>query len=446
MAFSIDQQTINDLDIFNKEEQRSIFGLFNRCATIGGAAVLEEMFRKPLSDEAAINRRASILRYFAAQAWAFPFKSAYFDEAERYLANRDERTRLSARQTSLAGKVAGIIAPAVAEKQMLHAVQEIVSLIRDVSAFISRFQLQESDPYQGEIASIRAILKLPAFRRMLAGKDKLPADALAGFDTVLRFRYRDEMRRLLLHLYEMDAYISAGKVAASQGFVFPRTRSGEALSLQLRGVFHPLVKNAVPNTVEMTASGNFIFLTGANMAGKSTFMKCLGTALYLAHIGFPVPAASMEFTVMDGMFTTINLPDNLGAGASHFYAEVLRVKKIVQEVNSGKRLFIIFDELFRGTNVKDAYDGTVAVAGGFARRKNSFFVISTHIIEAGAALKNTVPDMQFLFLPTFMNGTHPVYSYKLEAGITNDRHGMVIIQNEGILSLLAAGLRKKSVV
>jgi Mismatch repair ATPase (MutS family) len=63
------------------------------------------------------------------------------------------------------------------------------------------------------------------------------------------------------------------------------------------------------------------------MAGKSTFMKSVSIAMYLAHAGFPVAAQQMQFAVLDGAYTTINLPDNLGMGASHFYAEVLRLKK-----------------------------------------------------------------------------------------------------------------------
>src|SRR6185295_7447432 len=111
------------------------------------------------------------------------------------------------------------------------------------------------------------------------------------------------------------------------------------------------------------------------------------TAVYIAHMGFPVAAKSMEFSVFDGIYTTINLPDNLGIGASHFYAEVLRVKKMASELNSGKSLFIIFDELFRGTNVKDAHEATVAVTNAFAGNKTSMFIISSHIVEAGEALK-----------------------------------------------------------
>lgn len=193
----------------------------------------------------------------------------------------------------------------------------------------------------------------------------------------------------------------------------------------------------------MHTGQNLVFLTGANMAGKSTFLRALSTAVYIAHMGFPVAATQMEFSVLDGIYTTINLPDNLGIGASHFYAEVLRVKKMATALSSGKSLLVIFDELFRGTNVKDAHEATIAITSAFARKKNSLFIISSHIVEAGAALQQQ-PTISFRFLPTRMNGHTPEYTYKLEQGITDDRHGMIIIRNEGILDILKAGRKRNA--
>ncbi|MNL34894.1 DNA mismatch repair protein MutS [compost metagenome] len=157
-------------------------------------------------------------------------------------------------------------------------------------------------------------------------------------------------------------------------------------------------------------------------------------------MGFPIPAVSMEFSALDGLFTTINLPDDIGMGASHFYAEVLRAKKMAIEVKN-KRLFILFDELFRGTNVKDACEATIAFTTAFAAKRNSIFVISTHIIEAGEVLKETCSNVNFTYMPTIMNGNRPVYTYRLQQGITSDRHGMIIIKNEGILDILENGLK-----
>jgi len=95
----------------------------------------------------------------------------------------------------------------------------------------------------------------------------------------------------------------------------------------------------------------------------------------------------------------------------------------------------MFDELFKGTNVKDAYDGTLAVTEGFADYRACLFIVSTHIIEVGEALKKR-GNIQFAYMPTIMDGHRPRYTYRLQEGITEDRQGMLIIKNEGILGML----------
>ncbi|MGN6419638.1 MAG: MutS-related protein, partial [Pseudobacter sp.] len=265
---------------------------------------------------------------------------------------------------------------------------------------------------------------------------KLPFNKLADFDKLLRFKQRNNLQKLLAHIYQLDVYISVARVAVEKKFAFPVAKKKEEQMVVLEDFYHPALQNPVVNTLSITPQSNIIFLTGANMAGKSTFMKSLGVAMFLAHMGFPVPASRMEFSVRDGIFTTINLPDNLAQGASHFYAEVLRIKSVAAELSKDKYLFVIFDELFRGTNVKDAYEATVAITSGIARRKNCMFVVSTHIIEAGAVLREKCDNINFIYLPTLMEGNRPVYTHKLASGITSDRHGMVIIRNEGILDIL----------
>jgi DNA mismatch repair ATPase MutS len=206
--------------------------------------------------------------------------------------------------------------------------------------------------------------------------------------------------------------------------------------LRAAALRHPGIDRAVANPVSLHGESNMLFLTGANMAGKSTFMKSFGIAVYMAHLGFPVAAADMVFSVRDGIYSSINVPDNLSLGYSHFYAEVLRVKTVASAISAGKDLVVIFDELFKGTNVKDAYDATLAVTEALSGYRNCFFVISTHIIEVGEALRRQHDNLQFVYLPTVMEGMVPRYTYKMEEGITTDRHGMLIIENERILEII----------
>jgi len=469
MSFSVDKQTLDDLNIFNKKGRDSVFGLFNHTRTRGGAEIMEQMFRYPLSDAGAINQRLEVIRFFQSTAAAFPFKEEWFDLIEQYLANVDERSKLSHDENKLGRTFNSMIGADTAYRQIAKAVLAMIDFMNAFQQFADlagqsglagltdrHGHHQQDIPYLIEIDAIKAVLADPELQLLLkqAATEKHSYDTTAAYDQTLRFKKKGLLEKLLSYAYQLDVYIAVATVATKRQFVFPMAltenvenvknadnvesieSAGGNNRMKLEGAYHPLVEHAVGNDLVVTPESNIIFLTGANMAGKSTLMKSLGIVVFLAHMGFPVPAKSMEFPVMDGLFSTINLPDNLSMGYSHFYAEVLRVKKVAEQLAQSKKLFVIFDELFRGTNVKDAYEATVALTAAFAKKKNCIFVISTHIIEAGGELKSRCTNIQFTYLPTLMEGTKPVYTYKLKPGITEDRHGMIIISNEGIIDIL----------
>ena len=429
MTLKTDEQTIEDLQILGKRDGGGIYDIYNRSHTRGGEMLLEEMFRAPLSDAAAINRRSGIIESFARLHLSFPYSTSLFDMAEKYLIGNNSDARYEHRQAPLS------------EKETQHGVTAIIALIHLTKSFIEKEEVVGISDYASEREAIATLLADPAFEPVLkesAKESKLSYAAVTAYDGLLRVSQGSKVARLLQYIYHLDVYMSVAQTAAERKFIFARALDKGQCTLKVEGVYHPSLEAAVGNDVEMHSLRNVIFLTGANMAGKSTFLRALSTALYVAHIGFPVAARYMEFAVVDGIYTTINLPDNLGIGASHFYAEVLRVKKIATELSTGKSFFILFDELFRGTNVKDAYEATVAVIKGFAKKNNSLFIISSHIVEAGIALQQD-SHIGFLHLPTRMKGHVPEYTYRLEQGITDDRHGMIIIRNEGILETLEKG-------
>jgi len=440
MHFATDKQTLDDLNIFGKRGGDSICGLFSHTQTRGGTVLMEQLFREPLSRPDAIRKRIGLFRFFSESALSFPFKPEWFDAVEQWLANTDERTRLSQADGSLERRIKGLISTNTEESIIQKGISSLVEMVHACRDFVS-VVAADGSAYEEDRAAMAGLLSDAAFADVLqlSPRKKIGFEEMAGLDEQLRFRHRGIVRRLLERIYYLDLYLTVARVAVARKFSFPVVLDGGPNTVRLQGLRHPGLANAVPNSITITSDNNIVFLTGANMAGKSTFMKSLGIAMYLAHMGFPVAASAMEFFVLDGLFTTINLADNLGMGASHFYAEVLRVKKVAEELNRGRNLLVIFDELFRGTNVKDAYEATIAITGAFASKRNSIFVISTHIIEAGEVLRERYGNIGFVFLPTRMEGTRPVYTYQLERGITDDRHGMVIIRNEGILDILENG-------
>ena len=439
MAFKADKQTIDDLGIFGKIRENSVYGIFNKTMTSGGARVLEEMFLHPLSEVNKINERGMIIRYFQKSMIIFPFKSDLFDSIEFYLSNTDSRTRISAHEDNLERKLRNVIGTDTEYQLLYKGVLSVIEMVRTLNDFLEKLRSGDiHETYRPQTEAVIEILSNKVLLTCIKEKKskKLSFSQTASYDQDFRYNFRELIIKLLSFIYHLDVYVSVAGVSRERGYAFARALpSGDNL-FKIENLYHPLIKNPIANSININKKNNMVFLTGANMAGKSTFMKAFGISAYLAHMGFPVPASAMEFSVQNGLFTTINLPDNINMGYSHFYAEVIRVKKVAESIKKSHNLIVIFDELFRGTNVKDAYDATVAVTEAFAAKKNCIFIISTHIIEAGETLKDRCDNIFFVNLPTIMEGSKPTYTFKLAEGITSDRHGMVIINNEGILDIL----------
>ena len=165
--------------------------------------------------------------------------------------------------------------------------------------------------------------------------------------------------------------------------------------------------------------------------------------IYLAHLGFPVPAKKLKTSVFNGLFTTINLADNLNLGYSHFYSEVQRVKEILVKINTERNLFIIFDELFRGTNVKDAFDASLIIISALAKIRGNLFFISTHILEVAENLGQQDSILFNCFESELIDQT-PVYDFKLKEGVSKERIGMTILKRENIIGILDQIIEKQN--
>lgn len=438
MSFITDKQTLDDLNITGKFSKQSLFSLFNSTETRGGEKLLDKMFHQPLSDPAAINSRSHVFQYFHERKLLFPFNKPVFQEAEAFLGGGTGSSFLMVAGELLRKKILHISVKDEQYGLLEKGLLATIDMLNTLQDFLQKQDDGNGYPFTGQFEAVRSIFSDPRMKWLQEARNnqQLTLFQLARYDYLVRHVLREEMENILDFIYHLDVYIAVSNVARSRNFSYAQALPKEKNIFQSTALSHPALEKAVTNPLALQEDQNVLFLTGANMAGKSTFMKSLGIAVYLAHMGFPVAAKDMLFSVRDGLYTSINVPDNLNLGYSHFYAEVLRVKKVAEEVAKGNDLVVIFDELFKGTNVKDAYDATLAVTKEFSTYRNSFFVISTHIIEVGDSLKEDCDNLQFSYLPTIMEGSVPRYPYTLTAGITNDRHGMVIIENEKILEMI----------
>jgi len=435
MSFIADKQTLEDLNLLGKYRPHSIFGIFHQVKTHGGGRLLETMFNSPLTDAEAINKRAGVFQYFQRLRLKFPFSADTIGKVENYVSMGAGSNALATMAVVIQKKLLS----AFVRDEQYHLLYEgllaTVEALRRLADFLRQLEGPMDHPYQERIQDLKGFFADRRLTEMLR-EDKMSLLKVAKYDHLLKHTFRAEMEVILEVIYELDLYISVADVARARGLCYAAAYPKDHNIFRAAELRHPGLDNAVGNPMSLYRESNVVFLTGANMAGKSTFMKSFGIAVYLAHMGFPVAAREMEFSVRDGLYSSINVPDNLNLGYSHFYAEVLRVKTVAEEVSRGRRLIVIFDELFKGTNVKDAYDATLAVTQAFSEYRNCSFIISTHIIEVGEVLRGKAENVQFAYLPTVMEGHLPRYTYRLTAGITNDRHGMMIIENERIVEII----------
>ena len=195
-----------------------------------------------------------------------------------------------------------------------EGVRAVMDFIRDCRVFFQQFDegkgpwTVEVGPWAAEVREAREILGDVRLSERGTG-----AAALAYYHHVFGQVLNQRLQRLCAILYELDLGIAVEDVGRERGFTWARARRAEDNVFHAADLRHPGLDKAVGNRMAFSGDSNVLFLTGANMAGKSTLMKSFGIAVYLAHMGFPVAARDMEFSVREGLYSSINVPDDLSA-------------------------------------------------------------------------------------------------------------------------------------
>lgn len=236
------------------------------------------------------------------------------------------------------------------------------------------------------------------------------------------------------HFYELEAFSSMATFAwLHPGYTFSLPDARSEHPLKATGLGHPLIPNnqKVTNDVTIEAKGDILLITGSNMAGKSTFLRTIGINLALCFGGAPVNASS--FSAMPfRLFTSINVTDSLDDGLSHFYAEVKRLRALlnVLEDDHATPVFFMVDEIYRGTNNRERLRGSEAFLKNVAG-KNGVGLVSTHDLEL-AQLEETIPQLSnWHFAETIEEGKMS-FEYKLKPGPCPTTNALKIMEMEGL--------------
>jgi DNA mismatch repair ATPase MutS len=306
-----------------------------------------------------------------------------------------------------------------------------------------------------------ALRELTAFGRRLASRllSDAPPSLLRGFgerladrtsevdralssgpilntDRIVREDLREEVLEIIGILGELDALRSMALAGEARGWVRPELVDSPDFLLEAEGAYHPFLTGAHPNPIALNGGEPLVFLTGPNMAGKTTYLKTAGLLVLLAQTGMDVPASAVRLAPIEVLFTSLDPADNLRDGISYFYAEILRVREAAEILAEGRTAMVLFDEVFKGTNVKDAIEASAQVIRGFARTRRSGSIFSSHLYELFDTLR-TDPAVRFCQFDGEVVGGVPVFDYKLASGVSEKRFGLLLLEQARIPELIA---------
>jgi DNA mismatch repair ATPase MutS len=433
----IDKITFNDISIFHAEEEFSIFHKLNFTRTQGGKEWLRRFFNDPHGDLKKIVGTQNIIKTIIdhLDEWPAEITNGTIIMVDKFLDyNLDPVPQDPNTFNALSYKLLHSQDYAMVKYSVRH-IADFYRGLKKLSLLLSSAELPGGLQYY--IDRISKVLREEPLNKLA---DTPPATRFTRQENLyyahhLRVQYRNATLEAVDIFSRLDAWYSMAVAVKTFGLHFPKFREGNQPYFEATGLYHILLQHPIAYDLVMDPAQNFLFLTGANMAGKSTLIKAIGSSVFLAHMGMGVPAQGMELSVFDGLLSNINVADNIVKGESYFYNEVQRIKTTINKINDGKKWLVLIDELFKGTNVQDAMKCSLTVIKGLIKIKNSLFILSTHLYEIGEELKQH-PNISFKYFETEVSEEQLQFSYQLKEGISNDRIGYVILKREKVVELL----------
>lgn len=246
-----------------------------------------------------------------------------------------------------------------------------------------------------------------------------------------RAGFKDEIAGWFDAIAEFEALSSIAAYAfANEDYVFPEIMEN-AFVFHGINLGHPLIPDdqRINNDFKLVGRGRSCIITGSNMAGKSTFLRTVGVNIVLALSGAPVCADTFQISNVS-VFTSMRTKDNLEENISSFYAELLRLKMLLEQINEDKPVLYLLDEILKGTNSVDRHIGAESLILQL-NEMNAFGLVSTHDLELGNLQKknNRITNYNF---SSMIDGEEIVFDYKLREGICKSTNASQLMAKIGI--------------
>jgi DNA mismatch repair ATPase MutS len=434
-----DKTTLKDLSIFTADGTGGVFPLIDRTITQMGRDVLRRiMYHPPDSFEQLLDTQ-QVVRFWSLHLnlWTDAISNGTLVMLEKFFESADTA---GAPPAGFSMVVNSLIQKLFNRRQYFF-IQFSISHLADF--FKGCRQLCLVANHEGVPRLLHAELQLMSkelehrlTERVMAVHKATPFAELAELNYLVRREMKGMVGRLMASYARLDAWQAMARATVQLGWTFPELLPAHPIVYQVQQLAHPLLPTPVPYTMDMQDSRNFLLLTGANMSGKTTFMRALGVGALLAHTGMGVPAQAMRISFMDGIVTNMHVEDDLLKGESYFFAEVQRMKQTAEKLLGNKPYLVLMDELFKGTNVHDAYECTRGVIQGLLRHRRHLMVLSTHLYEVAHHYNDENGILFYYFVTRLSEDGSYHFTYQLQQGISNDRIGYRILQKEGVIDLL----------
>jgi len=434
----LDEHTQKDLEIFEAEcSGKSLYEICNFTHTQGGAKILKQRMELPFSDAETIRFTQNSIAFIVRNRGVFTKLPYYITRSvEQYQREFLMMVTQNGRLEFTIGALALKLNHDRYYQNIVRGVQLTCGLIRALRAYLEQEELSMSS---GELTPICQEMNKLLHRPRL---QQVPVKEIEGgwflkilrLDQTFRLHEKGVILRLMQLIYETDALVSMADATHKYGYTLPEIVDGP-VQIQAEGLIHPHVENAIPNSVNLDQEYRLLFLAGPNMAGKTTYLRAVATALYFGHLGMGVPASHFEFVPVNRLYSSISLNDNLHTGVSYFRAEVLRIKAVANAIAEGFRVVAIMDEPFKGTNVKDAFDASLAVLKRLESKHHCLFIFSSHLIELDDHFGSSTNIRRCHFEAQESEGQLQ-FDYQLQPGVSHQRLGMRVLAEERVFELL----------
>jgi DNA mismatch repair protein MutS len=432
----IDSTTLNDLSIVNLDTSSSILLHVNFTETFQGKQALQQLLQQPLVSIAAINDTQQTIKYLQLHTQKFTtlITNGTIMVIEKYyetiFANYPSNTnKASVFVYKLCNKADFSLTK--------YTIKQFIIFVKGITEIANLLANANSKLLINLLENINKIISIYEVKQMIDNNDinNISDLKILEFANFCKHNFRQNVQQLIIIYGKLEAYLSLAKTATKYNYCFPNFIETTTPTIIANNLKHPLLSLAKGYDIEFAKEQNFLFLTGANMAGKSTFIKALGLAVYMAHLGMAISANNMQLCFFDGMISNINIADNILKNESYFYNEVQRIKATIKKINDQKKWLILIDELFKGTNIKDAMLCSSTVIEGLQKKKNAVYILSTHLYEIGDQFL-PYKNIQFKYFETQVVDNKLHFNYTLKNGISTDRLGYLILEQEGVVNLL----------